>query len=172
MPFLGSKNSQKTHRYRFRFPGIDDSFYVQTVTPPEVEVQEVTHGSPGNLPDIKTAGKMVTGDLVLELIRPTIDVNDNGAWDKLASAVAGNPSDIFDVFFLDYLQANSVGVQQTFVGTNAWVKKIAYNDSSNKEDADNVMMTVTLSVFTYYPADSASMSALFGSSGAGAIGNA
>ncbi len=172
MGLIGAQNSLKTHRFKLRLEGLADPFYVQKLTPPTVEVQEVLAGAPGNLPDIKTPGKVTTGDMVVEMLRPSRELNDNGIWTGLAAAVAGFPSEIFRIGFLDYLAADSVAVQQTFTGTSMWVKKIEPSDLSNKDDADNVMVTVTFSVQMYFPSDDAAMAALFAGSAGGAIGSA
>jgi hypothetical protein len=163
----GLANPRKVFRYALEMDGVN-MFLIQEVTPPSVELPETKHGSPGNLPDGKTPGKMVVGDLVVKKLVPS-GMSDAWAWNWLAKAAVGLASEFSKIAFLNELTPDAVGTNQKFFLGAIWPKKIersAYNASSN----DNIIETVTFSVQYYYPSDSPEFSALFAGSGARAGG--
>ena len=160
-------NPRKAFRYALEIDGVN-MFLVQEVDSPEVELAEILHGAPGNLPDAKTPGKMSVGDLVVRKLKPT-DYADTWAWDWFASAAAGLKKDFMKVGFLTELGTDAmIPVQRFFLG-NIWVKKISTSGFGAQKN-ENTIETVTFSVQFFYPTDSPQFTALFGGAGAVAGG--
>lgn len=167
----GLASIRKNFRFKLEIEGAN-SFEIQKVTPPTVEVTEVQHGNAGNLPNGKTAGKMVVGDLVVEkLIRG--EAGANWAWDQMAKAIGSASSVYLGTGFLTDTGADMVStVERHFLG-DIWVKKIEKSEyDTNSDNAANLIETVTFSVQYYFPTSSPEFNALFGGNQAGALGSA
>jgi hypothetical protein len=162
-----------TPRKKFRFIlELDgaDSFLVQEITPPDVELAIVEHGSPGNMPNGKSAGKMKVGDLVLKKLKPA-NRKDTWAWGLMATAMIEPMSSAFKTGFLKEMSTDMVTPLQSHYLGNCWVSKIT-NDGYKLDDSENIMQEVTFAVQYYYPTDSPQFTAIFASSGAKAMGQA
>lgn len=163
-------NPRKNFRFALEFDGLN-MFYIEDVQPPKVELAEVEHGAPGNLPNGKTPGKMKVGDMVVKKIKPA-DKADSWAWDWLGRAIAGLKTNFGKPGFLVELAPDGVTpIQKYFIG-DAWVKAIENSNYVTKTSGDNSIETVTFSVRYYFPIDSPEFAALFSGSAAQAAGYA
>lgn len=165
----GLTTPRKDFRYVLEFNGAN-SFLIQEVTPPSVELTEVEHAAPGNIPNAKTPGKMKVGDLEVKKLKPA-HLQDTWAWDMMIKAATDLQPNFTQVGFLKELGPDMVTTVETFFLGEAWVKKI---DSSGYKGmgSENIIETVTFSVQFYFPTSSAQFNAIFGGTAAAAMGQA
>lgn len=165
----GLADPRKDFRYLMEFDGAD-AFLIQEIDPPEVELPEVEHSAPGNIPNAKTPGKMKVGQLVVKKLKPA-NRADTWAWDLMAQAASGLIPDFVKIGFIHELKPNMVANAQSFFLGSAWVTKIE-NPSYKGEGSENLIETVTFSVQYYFPTDSVQFKAIFGGTSAAAAGRA
>ena len=165
----GLASPRKNFRYLMEFDGAD-AFLIQEIDAPEVELPEIEHAAPGNIPNAKTPDKMKVSQLVVKKLKPA-NRADTWAWDMMADAAAGLTPDFVKIGFLHELGPNMVNNAQSFFIGNAWVSKIV-NPSYKGEGGENLIEEVTFSVQYYYPTDSANFVALFNGTAAVAAGRA
>ena len=144
-------NPRKVFQFALDAQGINQ-YLVQKITPPEVEIESVEHGDTNY--DVKTAGKVKTGDMVLEKLKPA-EGPDLWAhnWFKQAQDVLLGGGALSQVYKKDLtireLDPSGKVTLQTHIIEGAWVKKISLNDR-DRGASDNSIETVTLSVDRYY----------------------
>lgn len=162
-------NPRKNFRYLLELDGVN-MFQIQEITPPTVEFAEVKHGSPGNIPDAKTPGKIQVGDLVVKKLT-TANGSDTWAWDWFGLAIAGVASEYRKTGFLKHLGIDGVTVVENYFLGNIWPKKI---EGANlvSTGSENYIETVTFAVQLYFPKDSPILQGLFAGSAARAGGAA
>jgi len=120
---------------------------VQVVTAPTIEYAEHKGGSEGNSPDVKTPGKKIVGDLVVEMQVP--DTGDSEVYDKLRAAGSMDRNLYCGDGFLYETDANGAATQ-TFKITSAWIKKIETSSYDRKGDSSaDLIRTVTFSIEDY-----------------------
>lgn len=165
----GLNNPRKNFRYLLELDGAD-AFLIQEINSPDVELAEVQHAAPGNIPNAKTPGKMSVGDLVVKKLKPA-NRSDNWAWELMAQASVGLQLDFAATGFLKEMTPDMTGTIQSFFLGAVWVKKIsgiAYVGTGS----DNIIEEVTFAPQFYFPVDSPQFNALFGGSAAAAAGQA
>ena len=161
----GQANARKNFRWALELDGANQ-FLFQEVETPTVEWQEILHGAPANIPDVKTPGKMIVGDLVLKKLKPA-GVPDTWAWDWFGAAMVGVANDFRKTGFLvDLDPAGLASVEKYYLG-NIWPKKIEDSTRQAKsQDADNLIQTVTFSCQMFFPKESPQLQALLSGSAA------
>lgn len=166
-------NPQKNFRYALEFLGVN-MFLAQEFTPPTVETDVVEHGSPGNLPNGKTPGKMRVGEMVLKKLKPAT-AQENWAWDWFSENITGLKTQFARSGFLTELGPDGFTPVRKYFCGDMWVSKIEPGAYDSK-GSENVMETITIQPFVYYPTDSPQFTAIFGGTAAagfaGTIGNA
>lgn len=162
-------NPRKNFRFLLEIDGAN-SFQIQEITPPVVEYTEVKHGSPGNIPDGKTPGKLMVGDLVVKKL-VWGSQSDTWAWDWLGLAIAGQASQFKKTGFLKHLGIDSATTVENYFLGDIWPKKIE-GSTLNLAGGENQIETVTFSVQYYFPKDSPVLQALLAGAGARAGGAA
>lgn len=143
-------NPRKVFQFKIEINGVDQ-FEVQTVDLPERELDSVSHGDTNH--DIKTAGRLKVGDLVLEKLRLS-DTADTWAanWMKQAqNFVTGGgllPIQLKDIIIVKEMNAQGTQAVATHIMYGCWVKKIK-KSKLDRNSSDNMLDTVTLSVDKY-----------------------
>ena len=147
---MGLVNPRNNFNFLLQINGIDMA-RVQMVTPPSAEWTEHRNGSPGNEGDIKTPGKLMIGDLVVEMLIPdTGDAAD--VWAKFYACQTNQRAVYAGTGVLSELDATGAPVQNWNLGAT-WFKKIeTANLETTEGNSDNLKRTVTLSVQSYKPA--------------------
>ena len=117
---------------------------------------------------------MRVGEMVLKKLKPAIGV-DNWAWDWFAENITGLKTQFARTGFLTELGPDGfTPVKKWFCG-DMWVSKIE-TDPFISTGSENVMETVTIQPFLFYPTDSPQFTALFAGTAAagfaGTLGNA
>lgn len=136
----------KKFKYVLEIEGVNVAS-IQEVTPPEVEIEASTHSN--GVYDVKTAGRIITGDLVLSKVMDSLDATDGWAWFWLTQAQSYDGIPSVPIGYkrngrLILLSDFGIPVRAWFVG-GAWVRKVSLGDLA-KNTSDNVMEEVTLSV--------------------------
>ena len=141
-------NALKNYDFALEIGGVIQA-HLQGVTPPSVEYTEHKQGNQGNLPDKKTPGKKIVGDLVIEKVVPAPE-GDPEIWAWFSAAQSNVRQAYTRIGFLIELNAGVPG--QRFFLDEIWVKKIesATYDTRGDNSAD-VLRTVTVSVQDYIP---------------------
>jgi len=143
---MAVRNPQANFNFRLSLDQIDN-VRVQVTTAPTIEYAEHKGGAEGNQPDVKTPGKKIVGDLVVEMQVP--DTGDGEVYAKLKSNETMNRSVYCGDGFLYETDANNAPVQ-TFKITSAWMKKIETSSYDRKGDSSaDLIRTVTFSVENY-----------------------
>jgi hypothetical protein len=160
---------RKNFRWALEIQGVNH-LYIQEVQAPDVELGVVLHGSPGNLPDGKTAGKAKVGELVAKMCKPEL-VSSAYIWDWMAIA-AGSPASAYQkVGFLSELAPDGVTVVEKYYCGKIWPSKISPSGLVTLADSnENIIETVTFQVERFFSQSSPLWLALFGGSGAKAGG--
>jgi hypothetical protein len=154
----GLANPRKNFRYILELDG-SNTFLVQEVTPPVVELPEIKHGAPGNDPDSKTPGKLIIGDLIVKKLKPAL-VADSWAWDWMAQAMVGVNAGFMKTGYLKHLGPDGVtNVEKYFLG-EIWPKKIEGSNLVSMGPGENMIETVTFSVKYYTNVNSPQFNAL------------
>lgn len=165
----GAANPRKDFRYLLELDGAD-AFLIQEVDTPEVELPKVEHAAPGNIPNVKTAGKMTVGDLVVKKLKPA-ERAETWAWDLMAQAATGLTPNFVKTGFLKEMSNDMITVvQSNFLG-DAWVTKIG-SQSFKGQGSENLIEEVTWAVQYYFPTESEQFTAIFGGTSATAAGAA
>lgn len=140
-------DARKVFNFRIEMDGIDQ-FEIQKATPPEVEVESVSHGDANS--DVKTAGRVKVADLVCEKLKP-LPASDLWAWDWLQLAQnmgtggGGLASSYKKTIVLKELAPDNVTTINRWILEGCWVKKLSQSDF-DRNASDNVIETVTISV--------------------------
>jgi len=165
----GLLNPRKNFRYLLELEGAD-AFAIQEISSPPVELTEVQHAAPGNIPNAKTPGKMTVGDLVVKKLKPA-NRNDNWAWEMMAQAATGLQTDFVRTGFLKEMSPDMTITAQSFFLGDVWVKKIEGINYVG-QGSDNIIEEVTFAVQLYVPTNSDTFNAIFGGTAAVAAGQA
>lgn len=143
---MAIRNPQANFNFRLVLNGIDN-LRVQVVTAPSIEITEHKGGSEGNSPDVKTPGKKIVGDLVVECQVP--DTGDGEVFDAIKNALTMQRAIYCGDGFLHETDANNAPVQ-TFAITSAWLKKVETVSYDRKGDSSaDLIRTLTFSVEDY-----------------------
>lgn len=143
---MAIKNPAKNFNFKLSLGGIDLDV-VQMITAPPVELTEHKQGSPGMIPDLKTPGKPIIGDLVVEVVIP--DTGNGPLWNKIKQAKTLVANDYMGNGFLYRTDVNGAPVQ-TFAITNAWLKKIeTANYETTADNSADLKETLTFSLQNY-----------------------
>lgn len=145
---MAIRNPQANFNFRLQLRGIDN-VRTQVVTAPSVEWAEHKGGAEGNSPDVKTPGKKIVGDLVVEIQVP--DTGDGEVYAAFQAAeTMARPLYCGDGFLYE---TNALGVPvQTFRISNAWLKKVETSSYDRKGDSSaDLIRTCTFSVEDYRP---------------------
>lgn len=142
-------NPRNNFSFLLQIDGIEMA-RVQMVTPPSVEWTEHRNGAPGNQGDVKTPGKKIVGDLVVEMIIP--DAGDSDLWQKFQDCATNQRAVYAGDGVISELDATGAPVQNWKLGAT-WFKKIeTANFETVEGNSDNLKRTVTCSVEDYSPA--------------------
>ena len=163
----GLATPRKSFRYLLELDGAD-SFLIQEIDPPKVELAVVEHASPGNIPNAKTPGKMKVGELVVKKMKPANRV-DTWAWELMAAAALGLTPTFVKTGFLKELAPDMVTTVSKFFLGDCWVSAIEHSGYKGTAD-ENIIETVTFAVQFYFPTDSPQFNSLFGGTASGAGG--
>lgn len=159
---------RKNFRYALELDGVVHVL-IQEIAPPKVGFAEVPHGSPGNIPNGKTPGKMAVGDLVLKKCRPE-GVSDTWIWNWMAKCVGGLfPQYAKQAFLLELAPDAITPIDKFYLG-NIWPKDLDHSGLKAEGGGENIIETLTFSVQFFYNVASPEFTALFGGSAAGAGG--
>lgn len=143
---MAIQNPQGNFNFRLQLGALDMAA-VQMVTPPSIEYAEHKQGSEGNSPDIKTPGKKIVGDLVVEIVVPAN--GGEATWLQLQS----NDSQERNIYAGDgfLYETDGLGVPITpYSITGAWLKKVETGNYETKSDnSDNLKRTLTFSISDY-----------------------
>jgi phage tail-like protein len=144
-------NARKVFQFIVEVAGVNQ-FEIQKVTLPEVEIEKVAHGDTNH--DIKTAGRIMIGDMTWEKIRP-LPQSDRFAWDWLMLAqnqlLGGGQLSLGYkriVIIKEMDTTGAVAVNRWFC-EGVWVTKVSQSDM-DRLASDNIVETITLSVDRCY----------------------
>ena len=145
------RNPRKKFLYSITFANHPiNSYLAQKVNLPDVEVEETTHGDINR--DVKTAGRVKVGDLVIEKLRTTSG-SDTWAHDWLAACqdmlVGGGlvPSQYWETVIVNELAEDGKSILNTHVYDEVWPKKITGLEL-DRTSSDNTIEHVEFSVGT------------------------
>lgn len=143
---MAIRNPQANFNSRLVLNNIDD-MRIEVITVPTVEWTEHKGGNSGNSPDVKTPGKKIVGDLVVQCQVP--DFGDPEIMQAFMSATTMmRPIYCGDGFHYE-TDANGAPVQ-TFPIREVWLKKVETADYDRKGDSSaNLIRTLTFSVGDY-----------------------
>lgn len=164
----GLANPRKDFRWALELNGAN-AFLLQEVQLPMLEQPILKHGAPVNIPDAKTPGKMVVGEMVVKKLMPALSA-DGWAWDWFGSAVAGVKKDFIKAGALKDLGPDGLTTIQTWVLGDIWPTKIEHANRQLLAPGANMIETVTFAVQFFYPKDSIPLQALLAGSAARAGG--
>lgn len=139
--------AQKNYNFAIEVDGVEQ-LWIQKVTTPGVSFQEHKMGVGGDLPDVKTPGKKIVGDLVCEGIIDAI-TSDGRLWAKLQKQQG---KEFLKIISNGYLieKDNSGKINGRFEIIDLWVKEIPGSEYVTGEDgaADHIRKA-TFSVYDY-----------------------
>ena len=159
---------RKNFRFALEIDGVNH-FLIQEIQAPDVEMAVVAHGSPGNIPDSKTAGKQKVGQLVVKMCKPE-GAPDSWSWNWMALCVAGLAQQYQKTAFLCHLAPDGITVIEKYYCGKTWPSKISPSGLKSQGDGENIIDTVTFEVERYFPTSSPLFVALFSGSAAKAGG--
>lgn len=143
------KNPRKGFNYSITFPKHPiNSYLVQKVTLPDVEIEQVTHGDTNH--DIKTAGRVTIGNLILEKLCTTSG-SDTWLHDWLhacqdAGLGGGSmPNEYKETCIVSELAEDGVSVLNNHVYDGVWPCKIPGIDL-DRNTSDNIIEKAEFSV--------------------------
>lgn len=142
-------NTRKVFNFRVEIDGVDQ-WEIQKVTIPELEIEEVLHGDANR--DVKTAGRIKVGDLVMEKLRP-LPFSDVWGWNwfnRAQNQLTGGGElqvNVNKTFVVKEMSTDGVTTVNRWLVAEAWVKKLSQTDF-DRATSDNVIETVTFSVGT------------------------
>lgn len=139
----GLSNPRKNFRFMLELDGIN-SFQIQEVQAPSLELPKIIHGSTANDPDKKTPGKLQVGDLVVKKLVYALTA-DSWAHNWMAQAMAGGAGGFMKVGFLKELGIDGITVVQSFFLGNCWPTKIERGNLVAQGNGENLIETVTIS---------------------------
>lgn len=145
------KNPRKNFLFSIQFPKHPINTYLcQKVTLPDVEVEQVTHGDINR--DVKTAGRVSIGNLVLEKLMTTAG-SDTWVFDWLMSCqdilLGGGlpPSYYWETVVVSELAEDGATVLNTHIYDEVWPCKISGLDF-DRTSSENTIEKVEFSVGT------------------------
>lgn len=145
------KNPRKNFLFSIQFPKHPINTYLcQKVTLPDIEVEQVTHGDINR--DVKTAGRVSIGNLVLEKLMTTAG-SDTWVFDWLMSCqdilLGGGlpPSYYWETVVVSELAEDGTTVLNTHVYDEVWPCKISGLDF-DRTSSENTIEKVEFSVGT------------------------
>lgn len=148
----GIANPRKNFRFVLELDGAN-AFLIQEVQAPTMELSVVKHGAPMNLPDGKTPGKMVIGDMVVKKLCPA-QTADTWVEDWMANAIAGIKKDFIKTGFLKHVAPDGARtIQKWFLG-DVWPSKLEPGNLVYMGPGENYIQTVTFQVQFYVPQES------------------
>ena len=139
-------NPQSNFNFRLQL-GAFRMAEVQMVTAPPIEWTEHKQGNEGNSPDMKTPGKKIVGDLVIEVVANA----DEATWAEFNKVETQDRNIYAGDGFL--YETDAFGVPVKFVPIiGAWLKKVETGNYETKADnSDNLKRTLTFSITDYQP---------------------
>lgn len=141
------QDTRKVFNFVVEVEGVNQ-YEIQKVTLPDVEIDSTVHG--GDNTDIKTPGRVKTGDLVFEKVRPAAG-SDTWAWDWLMDAQNPNTgtgklaTSVKRLIIIKEMAPDGVTTLNSWAYKGCWVKKVAPG-TLDRLSSDNLIETVTLSV--------------------------
>ena len=145
------KNPRKNFLFSIQFPKHPINTYLcQKVTLPDVEVEQVTHGDINR--DVKTAGRVSIGNLVMEKLMTTAG-SDTWVFDWLMSCqdilLGGGlpPSYYWETVVVSELAEDGATVLNTHIYDEVWPCKISGLDF-DRTSSENTIEKVEFSVGT------------------------
>lgn len=123
-------------------------FLAQKVTVPEITIEQVEHGDTNH--DIKTAGRVVYGNIIINKIMTTSG-SDNYMFDWAYScqdAIIGGglvPAQYKRVVTITELAEDGTSALNTWVGIGAWPTKIN-NMELDRQSSENSIESIELSI--------------------------
>jgi T4-like virus tail tube protein gp19 len=154
----GLANPRKNFRYILELDGAN-TFLIQEVQAPTLELPEIKHGAPSSDPDSKTPGKLIVGDLVVKKLMPAFTA-DTWAHNWMAEAMVGVAGGFMKTGFLKHLGPDGLSVVQKYFLGDVWVKKIEPGNLVSLGPGENIIETVTFAVKYYVATDSVQFNAL------------
>lgn len=145
------QNPRKGFNYSIQFVKHPiNSFLVQNVQMPEVNVEQVSHGDINR--DVKTPGRVTVGNLVIEKLLMTSG-SDTWLWDWLMSCqdmVLGGgliPSQLFETVMVNELAEDGVSTLNTWLCQEVWPTKLN-GTKFDRMQSENTIETIEFSVGT------------------------
>jgi len=138
---------QKNYNFVIEVDGIEQ-LVIQKVTTPTVSYQEHKHGIGGDNPDIKTPGKKIVGDLVIEGVKEA-PAGDGNLW-KMMQKQQGQT--YWKIVRNGYLieKDNNGKIVQRFEFVDLWLKEIPGGEYVTGEDGSaNLIRKATFSVHDF-----------------------
>lgn len=143
------KNPRKGFNYSISFTGHPiNSYLVQKVTLPDVEIEQVAHGDTNH--DIKTAGRVTIGNLILEKLCTTSG-SDTWLHDWLLACQdsklgGGNIPDVYkQTCIVSELAEDGISILNTHIYEGVWPCKITGIDL-DRNTSDNIIEKAEFSV--------------------------
>lgn len=145
------KNPRKKFLFSLSFPKHPiNPYLVQTVTLPDVSIEEVTHGDINR--DVKTAGRVTIGDLVVEKLLTTAG-SDTWVIDWLTACQDHTnggglvPSQYWETVIVNELAEDGVSILNSHLYEEVWPKQIT-GLSLDRTASENTIESITFSVGT------------------------
>lgn len=164
----GFANPRKNFRYILELDGAN-SFLIQEVQAPTMELAVIRHGAPANIPDAKTPGKPIVGEMIVKKLVPALTA-DTWVADWMANAIAGVKKDFIKSGFLKHLRPDGITTAQRWFLGDVWPSKIEAPNLVSMGPGENYIETVTFQVQFYVPEDSPLFATLLAGGGAVAGG--
>lgn len=123
-----------------------NSYLFQSVTLPEVNVEQVSHGDINR--DVKTGGRVSVGNLVCNKLETTSG-SDTWAWDMIASVqdmILGGgqtPSNYWDTIKIDELAEDGVSIINSWICDECWLTRV------NGQELDRMSSDNTIESFEF-----------------------
>lgn len=143
------KNPRKQFNFSIQIAPLPiNPFLAQKVEIPEITIEKVSHGDTNH--DIKTAGRVTYGDLMIEKLETTSGA-DNYFYDWAASCqdviIGGGlvPDQYKRIVTVTELAEDGTSVLNTWVAIGAWPSKIN-GQSLDRLSSNNTVESISLSV--------------------------
>lgn len=140
-------NTRKVFNFVVEVDGLNQ-FEVQKITLPETEIEATEHGDTNHA--VKTAGRVIIGDLVFEKLRP-LPTTDRWAWNWLKLAqntkTGGGqlPVNYKKTIVIKEMSTDNITTVNSWILEGVWPKKIGQADF-DRMSSDNIIETITFSV--------------------------
>lgn len=125
-------------------------YLCQKVTLPEVTVEQVTHGDINR--DVKTAGRVTLGNLIVEKLETTSG-SDTWVWDWLSSCqdmmLGGGliPTQYWETALVSELAEDGTSILNQYICNEVWPTKIN-GKALDRAQSENTIDTIEFSIGT------------------------